>query len=272
MKRAIMLFLLIFTISFVLGANCPPSLPKTYYGMVSYQESVILGDYEIRAVMGSDTFGISNVIRGGYSIDISPCSGTTGQVSFYINGIKTNENGVYSGMSDWGKSQSFNLTINQIPITNSTCGNGIIELGEECDRTNLAGRSTSNCGTGWTGTISCSSNCRIDYSNCIYSPSSGGGDSSWGGGGSSGSSSGGGSSGNNNGNTITLNTQKNKSANNTLISEENNPIKTNNNSPLTGSTILDFIKSGRGIVAISIILVLLLVTFLIVLKKRTKNV
>jgi len=168
-KVLILIFALVFLSGLALAANCPPSLPKIYYGTVNYNQTPLSGTFEIRAVIGNDNIGISDVVGGNYEIDVSPCSGITGTVSFYTNGIKSNEDGFYGGMDDWGKTENLDLTLNQMP-GGLTCGDGIIQTGEECDGTNLAGRDPNSCGIDWTGTISCSSNCLIDYSSCAYSP------------------------------------------------------------------------------------------------------
>lgn len=270
MKKTIFLFLLIFSISFVLATNCPPGVPpsnldKIYNGIVSYQGNIISGSYEIRAVIGTYTVGIGSVNSGNYDITVFPCSGVTGTVYFYINGIKTNEKGVYSGIDDWGKTENLNLTLNQIP-GGLTCGDGIIQLGEECDGTNLAGRSINNCGTNWQGTISCSSNCRIDYSNCIYSPPNPAPPNNppSGGGGSGGSGSLGGILPSSDG-VIHLNSNTETSNN-----KEKETQGTGKQVPFTGSAILDFVKSGKGLTIFGILLVLGLVAGIVVLKKKRR--
>ncbi len=168
MKKIIMfVFVLILVgIGSVLALNCPPSLPKTFYGTVLYDNEILDGEFVIRALMNEDIIGSGEVSNGEYLIDVSPCFGATGQVSFIINGIEANEIGEFNGEVDWGKSVNLDLTVNEIPPSNDPCGNGVIDLGEECDGTNLAGRDINDCGKGWIGTISCNSNCEIDYSNC----------------------------------------------------------------------------------------------------------
>ncbi len=171
MKRVIMLVMLVLLLSssLVLADNCPPSPPKSYNGTVGFEGAVLVDDYEIRAVIGIDTVGIGAVSGGNYDFDVSPCMGATGDVKFYINGIKTNEGGSYIGMDDWGINENLDLTVNALPPLEDTCGPpNAIEFGEECDGSNLAGRNVNDCGTGWTGTISCSASCQIDYSNCAF--------------------------------------------------------------------------------------------------------
>ena len=56
----------------------------------------------------------------------------------------------------------------------SLCGNGVIDQGEECDGSNLAGQTCLSCGyTG--GTLSCNSNCAINTSACTSGGGGGGG-------------------------------------------------------------------------------------------------
>jgi len=56
----------------------------------------------------------------------------------------------------------------------SLCGNGVIDQGEECDGSNLAGQTCLSCGyTG--GTLSCNSNCTINTSACTSGGGGGGG-------------------------------------------------------------------------------------------------
>ena len=168
-KACLFALVLVLSISFIFAQNCPPSLPKTYFGEVSSGGNALSGTYEIRAVLGSDTIGIGEVSSAQYSIDISPCSGSTGTIYFYINGIETKEKGVYLGESDWGIEEELDLSLKETPSEENTCGDETIQSGEECDGTNLAGRSTSNCGSNYKGTISCDSQCKIDYSDCTYS-------------------------------------------------------------------------------------------------------
>lgn len=151
--------LLIFSMSLILAANCQTT-PKTYLGNVYYKGNPLTGDYEIRAMMGTKVVGIGIVNSQYYSIDVYPgCY--TGTISFYINGVQTNETSIYSLSSDLSQ-QQLDLTLNQIPVqTGSVCGNGVLNLGEECDENNFG---TAKCNNG--GYLFCNSNCIIDYTNC----------------------------------------------------------------------------------------------------------
>src|SRR3989344_1929626 len=60
------------------------------------------------------------------------------------------------------------------------CGNGVVNSGEECDGSNLNGKSCSTQGFSG-GTLSCNANCTFNTSACT---SSGGGGGGGGGGGS----------------------------------------------------------------------------------------
>lgn len=74
------------------------------------------------------------------------------------------------------------------PEDNSSCGNGILEpyYGEQCDGSNLGGASCSSLFSGYTGTLTCSSNCIYNSNNC--QASNNGGETSGGGGGGGGGS------------------------------------------------------------------------------------
>lgn len=56
------------------------------------------------------------------------------------------------------------------------CGNAVINPGEECDGTNLGGKTcASENGVGWTGTLSCSGTCSLVKTACVPPPSCGDG-------------------------------------------------------------------------------------------------
>src|SRR3989338_10019043 len=57
---------------------------------------------------------------------------------------------------------------------NGTCGNGTIDSGEECDGSNLNGKSCSTQGFSG-GTLSCNTNCTLNTSACTSSGGGGGG-------------------------------------------------------------------------------------------------
>ena len=271
-KRILIILLIVLSVGFILATDCPPSIPKTYSGTVKYNGNLVLGNYEIRASTSTnDTIGIGNVINGYYSIDVSPCYGTI--FSFYIGGIPANEMGNYSGQSDWGVEQNLNLTINTLPTIITTCGNEIVESGEECDGTNLAGRSVNDCGTNWQGTIYCSSTCKIDYSNCAYIGSSGG--SGGGGGGSSGGGGGGGGGGSSGSGVVPItttstgmSTQTSNEGNKTInLTSEKNQKPTS--SGITGG-FMGFVKSGGGIATILVLTTIVVLSIAITSMKKKK--
>lgn len=65
-------------------------------------------------------------------------------------------------------------TVDISATVSSLCGNGVIDSGEECDGSNLAGQSCSSRGFSG-GSLSCNSNCTINTSQCTSPPPSGGG-------------------------------------------------------------------------------------------------
>ena len=50
-----------------------------------------------------------------------------------------------------------------------TCGNGIVETGEQCDGGNLGGQTCVTLGYS-SGTLSCTSACAFDTSGCTITP------------------------------------------------------------------------------------------------------
>ena len=159
---------------FVLAANCPPSIPKTYVGNVyydagtfSFKELLDSYKYSLRALIGQDIVGYGEVIGGNYSIRIEPCFGDTGEIKFVINGVEAFTTGFYDGQEDWGVEEELDIIFYDNPPHEDTCGDNAIQLGEECDGINLG--AVNSCGEGWTGIVSCASNCEIDYSNCSMS-------------------------------------------------------------------------------------------------------
>jgi len=277
--------ILIFLSVFILASNCPPGIPKTYSGEVYFEGNLLAGTYEIRASASGDTIGIGEVQNGEYEIDVSPCWGSSADISFYINGVGANEQGRYDGEEDWGKLENLDLTLNDEPQETSTCGNGLIDLGEECDDINLAGR--TSCGEGFSGTISCSASCEIDYSNCTLGLYCGDGTCNNGetcsscstdcgscsSGSSSSSSSGGGGGSSSYIITVPTNNTNSTSGTISLTSEEdslNSEIDSNNKAGMTGAAIgLNKGTIGAGIV---IILVILIIGFTISYKRyKTKK-
>ena len=198
MKRNLKVFALIFSAIMILGFTIaslspPGGPPKVFYGNVYFNGSLLAsGTYTVSALINNQVVGQAKVSSGSYSGLQVSTSDNFGTITFVVNSIQANETSTWYNdkSADWGQDVDLDLNLAQKPSTVSTCGNGVIDLGEECDGTNLAGR--TSCGTGWTGNISCSSTCVIDYTNCTQvfsSGSSGGGSSGGGGGGGGGSSS-----------------------------------------------------------------------------------
>jgi hypothetical protein len=176
MKKETFIFPLIilslfFLAGFVMAAgNCAPvGPPKLYSGDIYVNGTLLSGTYTINAMMSGVKVGSTNVVNGKYyRLPISPCANVVGDIIFSINGVEANEKGSYSGsQDDWGGEVNvLNLNLNILPPSNNPCGNGLINPGEECDGTNLAGRNITSCGQGFVGTISCGLTCEINYANC----------------------------------------------------------------------------------------------------------
>ena len=255
----ILIFGLVLLAGFVLASsNCPPvGPPKVFSGNVSYNANLLSGVYTLSALINNQVMGQVTVSNGQYSnLQVSPCSGVTGEIIFVVNGAKANEVSSWSNNwdTDWGQRVTLDLTLNGPPRKNSLCGDNAINLGEECDGALLA-----PCGTGWNGTISCSNTCVIDYSNCTKiqeeitttPPSSGGGSSG-------GGSSGGGSSGPLTTTYTTLSTNGSSDSNSqdgettNITSGQETKESTNF---LTGG-VIGFVKTakGKGLIFVALII------------------
>ncbi len=157
--------ILVFIFSFAI-VSAAPSIPETFYGNVYFNNSLIIGTYNITAnvdYIDSVTFG--KIRNGIYEIDVSPDGIITGKINFFVNGIPANENGIYDFI--FGKEIELNLTLDEKPVPTIECGNGILESGELCD----GNSNGAVCPSGKTGTVSCNSLCQLDYSSCTSSSS-----------------------------------------------------------------------------------------------------
>ena len=70
------------------------------------------------------------------------------------------------------KSKSTSVTVTA--IVPGVCGNGIKEIGEQCDENDFGGQTCFNFGYSG-GNLSCNANCTLNFSGCTLVPPSGGG-------------------------------------------------------------------------------------------------
>ena len=276
------LILVVLIAGFVLAGPNPPGGPAKIFAGNIYVNGVLLSDgsYTLTAWIGSSAVAQTTVSGGKYSNLQISTSDNYGTIIFYVNGVQATETGTWNNDkdSDWGQKITLDLNLSSKPSSNSLCGNGLVNLGEECDGTNLAGR--TSCGTGWTGTISCSSTCVIDYSNCTKTQDTSTNTGSSGGNGGSSHPSGG-SGGGSSRSVITTATTSNTTTN--VNSTENNSAgnetSTNNETPVkTGRGFFTGAAVGVGDFVVSywwaILVVLLVVAYFFVrsrLKKRSKS-
>jgi len=87
----------------------------------------------------------------------------------------------------------------KISVTSSpSCGNGVLESGEQCDGTELGGKTCESLGLG-SGTLACNSACKFETSGCSQGSTTSGSGSGAGGSGDMGAGGSGGGSGTSNG-------------------------------------------------------------------------
>jgi len=167
MKRAILIMLmLLFSAALVQAASCPTNPPVTYTGTAK-ENGVPIDGQTIVAKIGSVT-NQGDVDNGQYRVSVSPCFGTnSGTITFSINGLAADIGAPYGGTADWGKLINLNLNFGDFPAT-PPCPNGVINVGEVCDGSNLGGATCSSVmGSSFLGSISCQANCLdFDTTNC----------------------------------------------------------------------------------------------------------
>jgi hypothetical protein len=163
-KGIVLLFLsLILLMGLVLAI---PSLPHTFVGEAKYKNTAtVLTGQNISASIGSYGLGIVGKVgaENKYEVSVDP-QGRTGTINFYIGGVKATETATYIF---GGYTNPFKLTIQELPVS-TACGNGEREPGEQCDGTQMGiGTCENVLGIlGATGSLSCTSYCTFDYSNC----------------------------------------------------------------------------------------------------------
>lgn len=154
------LVLSVLSVSFVFATSCPTS-PKNYVGNVYYNGNLLVRDYEVRAMIAGKDVGIGTVTTGHYSISVYPeC--LSGTITFYVNGVSSNETSSFSSGTTDFSTVNIDLLLNAMPPLQATCGNGVIDGGEECDGNNFG---TTVCSG--SGYLFCNSDCTIDYTNCL---------------------------------------------------------------------------------------------------------
>jgi SOS response regulatory protein OraA/RecX len=141
-------------VSFYPGTSCPssgsPNVPITPFavlgGGTGPNNCTILADGK-----GCPGYAFATSTNGSYP---------------YVACIDKDGEGDYS---DTGEQGSATLVVT-LP-SQKLCGNGNVDIGEDCDDTNLNGKSCTNLGKGYTGgNLTCTSACKFDESGCIGPP------------------------------------------------------------------------------------------------------
>ncbi len=280
-KEAGFIFAMVLLISFVSAGSCPPNIPISYDGTVSFEGELLEGDYVIKAMLNHDISGLSEVVDGSYYLDVSPCYGiTSGTISFVINGVEANENANYD-TENFGKEIELELTVNELPSEENVCGNGHIDAGEECDDDNIG------------NSDGCSSICEVEYnyictgqpSICTEKQDPYCGDSSCNNGETcstcsqdcgrcddGGNDNGGGGGGGNYNPPSNTQNEEEVIILNESEEEEEETISINENQQSTGSGILGavigFVKSGKGMGVIFGLIIVVLAGVVLVIQKR----
>jgi hypothetical protein len=277
----IILFGLILSLNFALADPNPPGGPPKIFSGSVYVNGALLNDgsYTLTAWIGSSAVAQTTVSNGKYSNLQVSTSNNYGTITFVVNGVQANEVSSWNNdkTSDWGQKVTLNLNLSSKPPKSALCGNGPVDLGEECDGLNLAGR--TSCGSGWTGTISCSSTCVIEYSNCtkVQETTTTSSSSSSGGSSSGGSSSGGSSPSKSSSSSSSSSSSGGKSNSNTssnLSVEKLNEEKTTSTNFFTGfiTGVGDFAKTGLGMgVLVGVFIIAGTAVFFTVKRKGKKS-
>lgn len=169
-RTILMLAMLIILAAFIQAASCPTNPPVTYTGTATENGVPIDGETIIAKIGtgGTATTNQGDVDDGVYSVLVSPCYGTTsGTITFSINGVPADLGAQYGGQADWGKLIVLNLKFGDFP-QNPPCPNGIINVGEVCDGSNLGGATCSSVmGESFLGSLTCQNDC-LDFvtTNC----------------------------------------------------------------------------------------------------------
>lgn len=164
------------------GTTCLDYRVRFYCGSTSSEENSSCDDQGKCIVSFGEGSSNTNIVTyENYTIEL--VSGTDTSGTFNVNGEqkeitegsrKTFSNGLNIFLQNIDESFALNTItatfwLNTSTVQQPTCGNGIQEIGEQCDGQNWAVSVTCAklLGESYTGTLSCTSSCTFDTSNCV---------------------------------------------------------------------------------------------------------
>jgi len=281
MKTRIMLPVSLFLLSVLSLGFTQAFIPQVFVGDITYDgdPNLDLSIYPLTAKLNTAEIPIfgeyGGQIRPGNLFDalIGVPELNDGTIRFYVGNVEVFETFTHVP----GTHQDVHLTIYEIPEF-SSCGNGVLEGGEQCDGTDFGfvtcdiAVQVQGGNSGWTGDLGCNIDCEWDVSQCTEPANN---DNSGGGSGGSGGGSGG-SGGSSGGSSFQVNSGDDDTPNDYILAPSGETVNLNQDddeenfaAPITGAVIGTYGKTGS--ILVIMILLLGLLTY-VYLKQRNQQI